>query len=103
MAMFRISDTVIALHKDQLFAWQARRRTTLTVLQGRVWVTASDCLDDHFLDAGACLQLPARSCVLISGECSARVRIGAPNDRMALARPPSLRHQEIKFMPPQFG
>ena len=30
--------------------WYARHRATLQVRAGRVWVTASDCLDDHFLD-----------------------------------------------------
>lgn len=103
MAMSQASSTVIALHKDQLFVWQARRRTTLTVLQGRVWITLSNCLEDHFLDGGACLQLPAQSRVLISGESTARVRIAASNDRTALSQHQSLRHQEIEFMPPLFG
>lgn len=64
-----------SLAKDQLLVWQGPRGATLDVLRGRVWVTASNQLDDHFVDAGQRLALPGRSRVVISGECDAAISI----------------------------
>ena len=69
------ASTSTSLEKDQLLVWQAARGATLDVLRGRVWVTASNQLDDHFVDAGQRLALPARSRVVISGECDAAISI----------------------------
>lgn len=47
----------------------------LRVEAGRVWVTRRDDPDDHFLDAGASIEL-ARGCgALIGAEGAARVRL----------------------------
>lgn len=69
------ASTSTNLGKDQLLVWQGPRGATLDVLRGRVWVTASNQLDDHFVDAGQRLALPARSRVVISGECDAAISI----------------------------
>ena len=66
------------LGKDQLLVWQGRRGATLHVLRGRVWVTASNRLDDHFIDAGQRLALPGRSRVVISAECEAAFSMQVP-------------------------
>jgi hypothetical protein len=57
--------------------WHSRQPAVLHVLHGRVWVTASDRLDDHFVDAGASLVLPAHAQVLIGAETAARFAIDA--------------------------
>jgi hypothetical protein len=49
----------------------------LRVEAGRVWVTRRDDLDDHFLDAGAAIDLPTGCGALVSGEGAARVRLSA--------------------------
>lgn len=72
------------LAKDQMLVWQGGRGHRLEVLQGRVWVTASNYLDDHFLDAGARLPLPAHTRVVISGESLALVRIVPTPSRLAM-------------------
>lgn len=64
-----------SLGKDQILVWQGPRGATLHVLRGRVWVTASNQFDDHFIDAGQRLALPGRSRVVISGECEAAISI----------------------------
>lgn len=69
------ASTSISLEKDQLLVWQSPRNSTLEVLRGRVWVTASNQLDDLFVDAGQRLTLPWRSRVVISGECEAEISI----------------------------
>lgn len=58
-------------------AWRSQRPARLYVQQGRVWVTASDRLDDHFVDAGMSLVLPAHADVLIGAERDSRVRMDA--------------------------
>lgn len=75
--MSHTASTSTSLEKNQVIVWQGRRGATLDVLRGRVWVTASNRLDDHFVDAGQRLALPARSRVVISGECAAAVSIQA--------------------------
>jgi hypothetical protein len=72
------------LAKDQMLVWQGGRGHRLEVLQGRVWVTASNCLDDHFLDAGARLTLPAHTRVVVSGESLALVHIVPTPSRLAV-------------------
>lgn len=72
------------LAKDQMLVWHGGRGHRLEVLQGRVWVTASNCLDDHFLDAGARLPLPAHTRVVVSGESLALVRIVPTPSRLAV-------------------
>ena len=69
------ASTSTSLGKDQILVWQGPRGATLDVLRGRVWVTASNRLDDDFVDAGQRLALPARSRVVISGECEAAIYI----------------------------
>lgn len=66
------------LHAGEHRVWRSRRPALLRVQRGRVWVTTSDRLDDHFLDAGMSLALPAHANVLIGAECDARVRLDAP-------------------------
>jgi hypothetical protein len=56
-------------------AWRSRRPVRLRVQRGRVWVTASDSPDDHFLDAGMSLHLPAHAKVLLGAERHASVRL----------------------------
>lgn len=95
------ASTSTSLRKDQHLVWQASRGATLDVLRGRVWVTASNQLDDHFLDAGQRLALPARSRVVISGEGAAAIAIQVsphplhwlvPRAWTSLLRAPGLRH-----------
>jgi hypothetical protein len=75
------------LAKDQMLVWQGGRGHILEVLHGRVWLTASNCLDDHFLGAGARLTLPAHTRVVVSGESPALVRIApAPSRLVVLVR-----------------
>lgn len=69
------ASTSTSLGKDQILVWQSRRGASLNVLRGRVWVTASNQLDDHFVDAGQRLAMPGRSRVVISGECDATISI----------------------------
>jgi quercetin dioxygenase-like cupin family protein len=59
----------------QHHAWHSWRRAMLRVRSGRVWVTAGGRLEDHFLDAGDGLELPAHVHVLIGAETAARVEI----------------------------
>ena len=59
-------------------AWRSRRPARLHVHHGRVWVTASHQLDDHFVDAGMSLLLPANARVLIGAERDASLQIEAP-------------------------
>lgn len=56
-------------------AWRSRRPVRLQVQHGRVWVTASDSPDDHFVDAGMSLLLPAHADVLIGAESDTRVQL----------------------------
>lgn len=86
------ASTSTSLEKNQIIVWQGRRGAALDVLSGRVWVTASNRLDDHFLDAGQRLALPARSRVVISGECRAAISIRvAPRQLPSLPRVPLAR------------
>lgn len=86
------ASTSTSLEKNQIIVWQGRRGAALDVLRGRVWVTASNRLDDHFLDAGQQLALPARSRVVISGECAATISIRvAPRHLPSLLRLPLAR------------
>lgn len=71
--------TSTSLGKDHILVWQGPRAAELGVLRGRVWVTASNRLDDHFVDAGQRLELPARSRVVISAECVAEITIQVPS------------------------
>lgn len=50
----------------------------LRVEAGRVWVTRRDDLDDHFLDAGAAIELVRGCGALVGAEGAARVRLSAP-------------------------
>lgn len=70
--------------------WHSRRPAVLRVLQGRVWVTASDRLDDHFVDAGATVVLPAHARVLIGAETAARFAIDATHFGASWLRLPGL-------------
>jgi hypothetical protein len=47
----------------------------LRVEAGRVWVTRRDDLDDHFLNAGAAIELPRGCDALVGAEGAARVRL----------------------------
>lgn len=67
--------TVASLEKNQSLAWKSRHGARLTVHRGMVWVTASNCLDDHFVEAGQCLVLPAHSRAVVSGETASAVSI----------------------------
>ena len=51
----------------------------LRVEAGRVWVTRRNDPDDHFLDAGAGIELARGSGALVGAEGAARVRISAPS------------------------
>lgn len=55
--------------------WRSHRPARLQVQRGRVWVTASDHPDDHFVDAGMSLLLPAHADVLISAERDTHVQL----------------------------
>jgi len=70
--------------------WHSRQPAVLRVLQGRVWVTASDRLDDHFADAGTSLVLPAHAQVLIGAETAARFAIDATHFGVSWQRLPGL-------------
>lgn len=50
----------------------------LRVEAGRVWVTRRDDPDDHFLDAGAAIELVRGCGALVGAEGPARVRLSAP-------------------------
>ena len=51
----------------------------LVVEHGRVWVTRRNDLDDHFLDAGAAIELAAGCNALVGAEGPARVRLVRPH------------------------
>jgi hypothetical protein len=55
--------------------WRSARPATLRVLQGRLWVTVAERPDDHFVDAGMSLDLPAHADVLIGAERDAWLRL----------------------------
>jgi hypothetical protein len=55
--------------------WHSARPATLRVLQGRLWVTVAERPDDHFVDAGMSLELPAHADVLIGAERDASLRL----------------------------
>lgn len=63
------------LHAGEHRAWRSHRPARLQVQCGRVWVTASDSPDDHFVDAGMSLHLPAHAHVLLGAERHASVRL----------------------------
>ena len=48
---------VLQLSDGQLLRWTQAMAVTLRVIAGRVWVTRTGDLDDHFLDAGDQLRL----------------------------------------------
>jgi hypothetical protein len=68
-------DNVQTLHAGEHRAWRSRRPVRLHVQRGRVWVTSSNSLDDHFVDAGMSLVLPADADVLVGAESDTRVRL----------------------------
>lgn len=51
----------------------------LRVEAGRVWVTRRNDPDDHFLDAGAAIELARGSGALVGAEGAARVRLTRPD------------------------
>jgi len=64
---------VLQLSDGQLLNWRQSAPVRLRVLRGRVWVTRSGDLDDHFLDAGQVMRLAPRAGVLIGAEGPAQL------------------------------
>jgi hypothetical protein len=50
-----------------------QRPVWLSVLRGRVWVTHAQDPDDHFLDPGQSIRLPAGAQALVGSETAAQV------------------------------
>jgi Protein of unknown function (DUF2917) len=64
---------VLQLSAGQLLNWHQSAPVQLRVLRGRVWVTRTGDLDDHFLDAGQGMRLAPRAGALIGAEGPAQL------------------------------
>jgi hypothetical protein len=64
---------VLQLQNGELLRWRQRRAVWLSVVRGRVWVTRALDPDDHFLDAGQSMHLPAGARAIVSAEGAAQV------------------------------
>lgn len=66
---------VLQLAAGELLPWRERRPVWLSVVQGRVWVTRSGDLDDHFLDAGQAIRLTPGERAVVGAEGQAQVSL----------------------------
>lgn len=71
---------------------KSRGGFALRVLKGRLWITRSGHLDDHFVSGGQSFDLPAGSSALIEADRDAQVLLGplGKQDRPAPAAQPAL-------------
>ncbi|MCW7540035.1 DUF2917 domain-containing protein [Aquabacterium sp. A7-Y] len=72
------SYATLQLAPGQLMHLPLSRSATLEVRHGRVWVTASGDLHDHFLHAGDSLQLRPGEGVLLGAESGSAVALVRP-------------------------
>lgn len=66
---------VLQLAAGELLQWRERRPVWLSVVHGRIWVTRSRDLDDHFLDAGQAIHLAPGARAIVGAEGEARVMV----------------------------
>jgi len=63
------------LRPGQFLRCAERRAVWLSVVRGRVWVTHAQDPDDHFLDAGQSIKLPAGAQALLGAEGAAQLAL----------------------------
>jgi hypothetical protein len=66
---------LVLLRDGELLRCSDRHDTWVTVVQGRVWITQANDLDDHFIDAGQSMRLAAGADALIGAEGAARLMV----------------------------
>ncbi|WKB51382.1 DUF2917 domain-containing protein [Eleftheria terrae] len=76
----------LQLSPGQLMHLPLSRTTTLEVVHGRIWITRSGDLQDHFLHAGDRLQLLPGSGTLLGAETEAALAVAGPAGRPWPAR-----------------
>ena len=67
------TSTPLHMGPGQFLRCAEQRPVWLSVLRGRVWVTHAQDPDDHFLDAGQSIRLPAGAQALVGSETAAQV------------------------------
>jgi hypothetical protein len=65
----------VYLRPGQFLRCAERRAVWLSVVRGRVWVTRAHDPDDHFLDAGQSMRLPAGCQALVGAEGAAQLTL----------------------------
>ncbi len=80
---------VLQLRHGELF--RCEQACAVRVVRGRVWITRSGDLDDHFLEAGHTLVLDRGTRTLIGAEGDAQVALQATPSRLGALRQRLLR------------
>ena len=65
----------VHLRNGQFLRCAEERPVWLSVLRGRVWVTHANDPDDHFLDPGQSIRLPAGALALVGAESAAQLTL----------------------------
>jgi hypothetical protein len=73
MSSVQASSTTFHMGPGQFLHCAEQRPVWLSVLRGRVWVTHALDPDDHFLDPGQSIRLPAGALALVGSETAAQV------------------------------
>jgi hypothetical protein len=72
---------VLQLAAGELLQWREWRPVRLRVVQGRVWVTRANDLDDHFLEAGESIDLAAGARAIVEAEGPVQVALAPQPSR----------------------
>lgn len=84
------SPVLLQLEAGQLLNCTHAAPIRVRVVRGRVWVTQSNDLGDHFLEPGQAIRLCAHGQALLSADAPAEVRLEAePGRTPARAAPPA--------------
>ena len=67
--------STVHLRAGQFLHCAQEQPVWLSVVRGRVWVTHARDPDDHFLDAGQSIRLPAGALALVGAESAAQVTL----------------------------
>lgn len=67
--------SVVELSRGDLWRCQPRAALRLRVIAGRAWVTWPGEADDHFLDPGDAIELPAGRLALVGAESGLRLGV----------------------------
>jgi ferric-dicitrate binding protein FerR (iron transport regulator) len=73
MSSLETTSTTLHMGAGQFLHCAEQRPVWLSVLRGRVWVTHALDPDDHFLDPGQSIRLPAGAQALVGSETAAQV------------------------------